>query len=215
MTALRGLELEFVTISGSSSSSRDVPPQQFVGPLPVLSLAVNKEGLVAVSQVSLHMDDDSKTPHYLHHLGDVGDPVPPAVTSGSEIPYEYKVDPSWTADIVSVELGSLAVVGVAWAPRGSSGVQYLLSWVEQSGSVSGHLLTDQVSSELSLWPGQAYCVQVALVDSHGNVVLRSLGTPLIFESTSSATISTTKIFPAYLTIFQCQHNKDRFSFEHN
>lgn len=71
-----------------------------------------------------------------------------------------QVDPSWQIQVVDVTLGPLAEVTVTWPPRGSPGVEYLLSWAEESGFVSGHLLTDQVTSELSLWPGQGYHIQV-------------------------------------------------------
>lgn len=95
------------------------------------------------------------------------------------------LDPTWTIEVIGVHLGPLAEVSVGWSPRGSGGVEYLVSWVEESGSVSGHLLTDQVTSELSLWPGQAYYIQVELIDSQGNPVLRSLATPVRFAKTST------------------------------
>lgn len=75
------------------------------------------------------------------------------------------MDPSWIIQVVDLHLGTLAEVTVAWAPRGSGEVEYLLSWVEESGFVSGHLLTDQVTSELSLWPGQGYHLQVCCLIS--------------------------------------------------
>lgn len=77
--------------------------------------------------------------------------------------YPFQLDPTWTIEVIGVHLGPLAEVSVGWSPRGSGGVEYLVSWVEESGSVSGHLLTDQVMSELSLWPGQAYYIQVGFV----------------------------------------------------
>ncbi|XP_042867153.1 uncharacterized protein LOC122249983 [Penaeus japonicus] len=95
------------------------------------------------------------------------------------------LDPTWTIEVLEVHPGPLAEVSVGWSPRGSGGVEYLVSWVEESGSVSGHLLTDQVTSELSLWPGQGYYVQVELIDSQGNPVLRSLATPVRFTKSST------------------------------
>lgn len=73
-----------------------------------------------------------------------------------------QVDPSWKVEVAEVEVedGLLAEVSVRWSPRGSGRVEYLLSWAEESGFVSGHLLTDQLTSELSLWPGQGYYLQV-------------------------------------------------------
>lgn len=72
------------------------------------------------------------------------------------------MDPSWKVDVAEVEVedGLLAEVSVRWSPRGPGGVEYLLSWAEESGFVSGHLLTDQLTSQLSLWPGQGYYLQV-------------------------------------------------------
>lgn len=63
---------------------------------------------------------------------------------------------------MEVQSGPLAEVSVWWSPRGSGGVEYLLSWAEESGFVSGHLLTDQLTSQLSLWQGQGYYLQVGL-----------------------------------------------------
>ncbi|XP_069956583.1 uncharacterized protein [Cherax quadricarinatus] len=109
------------------------------------------------------------------------------------------VDKSWTLEIMNVKVDTLAEVTVGWAPRGSGGVEYLLSWLEESGFVSGHLLTDQVTCKLSLWPAQAYYIQVELIDSHGNAILQSLATPVMFKPASSPTSSSSKLAPTSLT----------------
>ncbi|XP_045595208.2 uncharacterized protein [Procambarus clarkii] len=257
-----------------TSATSTTVPAEVTGVVRVRLLAVNQQGLLAVSEVVLHLDDAAKEHRHLEDVADQGDP---SVTPTSEVPYGYRLNPirthpppvipaketatsipqysssvfqdsskrlasdaprlahadtakhtppdqsypqmardlgksnsspqapsvdsSWTVEVVKVDLGMLAEVKVAWEARGSGGVEYLLSWVEESGFVSGHLLTDQVTSEVSLWPGQAYYLQVELVDSHGNPVLQSLATPVIFKSTSVTTSSTAKNYPAYLTTY--------------
>lgn len=54
----------------------------------------------------------------------------------------------------------LASVEVAWELRGSEEVDYLVTWTESTGSISGHLVTKQDKAEISLWPQQRYSVQV-------------------------------------------------------
>lgn len=102
------------------------------------------------------------------------------------------VDPTWALQVVRVESGIMAEVKVAWESRGPEGVEYLLSWVEETGGVSGHLLTDQLTTDLSLWPGQGYYLQVELIDSQGNPVMKSLATPVMFRSLSNASGSNTE-----------------------
>ncbi|XP_068246701.1 uncharacterized protein [Palaemon carinicauda] len=111
------------------------------------------------------------------------------------------VDPTWALQVVRVESGIMAEVQVAWESRGPDGVEYLLSWVEETGGVSGHLLTDQLTTELSLWPGQGYYVQVELVDSQGNPVMKSLATPVMFRSLANGGgINTERNIPPTVTI---------------
>ncbi|XP_063858723.1 uncharacterized protein LOC135099933 [Scylla paramamosain] len=114
---------------------------------------------------------------HLHYDYATSNPSPPTAS----------VDPSWKVEISDVEVqsGPLAEVSVWWSPRGSGGVEYLLSWAEESGFVSGHLLTDQLTSQLSLWQGQGYYLQVELVDSQGNSVLKSSATPVVFNPTTT------------------------------
>ncbi|XP_071540018.1 uncharacterized protein [Panulirus ornatus] len=116
-------------------------------------------------------------------------------------PHVASVDPSWIIQVVDLHLDTLAEVTVAWEPRGSGEVEYLLSWVEESGFVSGHLLTNQVTSELSLWPGQGYRLQVELIDSQGNAVLKSIPTPVIFHPSPPTSSATTKSNPVSTTTF--------------
>ncbi|KAG7154253.1 hypothetical protein Hamer_G024526 [Homarus americanus] len=257
----------------TSATTARIPPEA-TWPLRVRLLAVNQQGLVAVSEVSLNLDNISKdhlpnffdVPDYRdhHHLHDTpttevpygyklkaGRTQPPSPVGGESVisfpnnssvfdssgdgssshpghtldytpihpagqthphtaynqdkseppPQAASVDPSWTLQIVDVELGTLAEVMVSWAPRGSGRVEYLLSWIEESGFVSGHLLTDQVTSELSLWPGQAYFIQVELIDSQGNAVLKSLSTPVMFKPTSPSSSSTSKSSHTFITTF--------------
>ncbi|KAK7082367.1 hypothetical protein SK128_006592 [Halocaridina rubra] len=102
------------------------------------------------------------------------------------------VDPTWALQVVSVKPGIMAEVKVVWDARGPEGIEYLLSWVEETGGVSGHLLTDQLSTDVSLWPGQGYYLQVELVDSQGNPVMKSLATPVLFKTTTANTPTTRK-----------------------
>ncbi|XP_045135466.1 uncharacterized protein LOC123518624 [Portunus trituberculatus] len=175
------LALENRHNSGSSSQlpygyKLETTEQAELPPTTGTPRAASSELLPQTESTTSSTTHSSITAH-LHYDYATSNPSPPTAS----------IDPSWKVEISDVEVqnGPLAEVSVWWSPRGSGGVEYLLSWAEESGFVSGHLLTDQLTSQLSLWQGQGYYLQVELVDSQGNSVLKSSATPVVFNPTTT------------------------------
>ncbi|RXG61979.1 hypothetical protein Avbf_10391 [Armadillidium vulgare] len=121
---------------------------------------------------------DSDVPY--NDYNSVPDQEPPSVP----------IDHSWEINLDLLSMDLLASVEVSWEYRGSESVDYLVSWTESSGGISGHMVTKQDRVEISLWSGQHYSIQVELLDQHGNSVLRSMPKTISFgspEPSASAT----------------------------
>ncbi|CAL4131600.1 unnamed protein product [Meganyctiphanes norvegica] len=104
-----------------------------------------------------------------------------------QMPY---LDRSWVPEVIAVEHDTLLDVELVWEPRGWTGVEYLVSWVEEGQMVSGQLVTKDNNAHLSLWPGQKYYIQVEVIDLQGNTVIKSHASPIVFQTESTGTTTT-------------------------
>lgn len=103
---------------------------------------------------------------------------------------EPVLDSTWVPEVTKVEPGPLVGVELAWPARGWTGVEYLVSWAQEGGMISGHLVTKDTKAEVSFWPGMKYYVQIELLDFQGNTMMKSHAAPLIFQMTSVGTTTT-------------------------
>jgi len=100
------------------------------------------------------------------------------------------LDHTWVPEVTQVEPGLLVGVTLSWDPRGWEGVEYLVSWAEEGGMVSGHLVTKDTQAEVSLWPAMKYYIQIELLDFQGNTMMKSHASPVIFQKNSIGTTTT-------------------------